>query len=90
MPEFANSVIPCGINGEFVFVILSYIPKSSMSPQPFANPEIFVEPARSADIATNKGLPYFLRLCELIQEATLEKPTRFGIFVPGSAKISSG
>ena len=60
MPEFANSVIPCGINGLLIFLILSYKPISFEPPYSLAKPEILVESARSALIAITKGLPYLL------------------------------
>ena len=58
IPALANSVIPCGMRGLSVLESLSKNPKSSAPSYPFANPETFVESAKSALMAITSGRPY--------------------------------
>ena len=59
IPALVNSVIPCGMRGLSVLESLLKNPKSSAALYPLANPETFVESAKSALIAITRGRPYF-------------------------------
>ena len=73
-----------------MFVSRWYQPQPSTSPNPFMKPAMFVDSARSADIAMKSGRPYFWRAWLLTQEPHVASAARFGFFSPGFAHIASG
>src|SRR5687767_7626801 len=89
-PEFVNSVICWGRSAPWTFVSRWYHPQPSTSPNPFMNPAMFVDSARSADIAMKRGRPYSARAKLFTQEPQVASAARFGFFSPGFAHTDSG
>ena len=90
MPALVNSVICCGSSVPVGFVSRWYQPHPSTPSKPFMKPEMFVDSARSADIAMNSARPYSLRAKLFTHEPHCASAARFGFFSPGFAHIAAG
>ena len=61
-----------------------------MSPKSLAKPAMFVDSARSADMARNSGRPYSFLANAFTQAPQAPRAARFGCLSPGFAHIELG
>src|SRR3984957_10371430 len=90
IPAFANSVISLGSSAPVGFRSRSYQPNPGISPNSAANPATFVDSARSAEAAMNRGRPASRRATELTYEPQTPRAARFGACSPGAFHNSAG
>ena len=90
MPELANSVISWGSSAPSALPWRSYQPYPLKSPKAAPKPAMFVEPARSAELARNRGWPYSFAPMALTQAPHLPRASRLARFSFGRAKSSGG
>ena len=85
-----NSVISVGSSGPVGFVSRSYQPPPSRPSNPWPKLARFVDSARSADAATNRGRPWSRRAMPLTHPAQAPRAARFGTLSPGLRHIAAG